>query len=91
MIGVIVSALALAAAIVGAPRWLRIAQREHYIAGSVTRFRTSLVAIIAAKSNYRRSAACEHMCRVGWFLGRHSCGRNYLPRSATGPLTQRSH
>ena len=38
MIGVIVSALALAAAIVGAPRWPRIAQREHYIAGSVTRF-----------------------------------------------------
>ena len=38
MISVIISALALVAAIVGAPRWLRIAQREHYIAGSVSRF-----------------------------------------------------
>lgn len=38
MISIIVSVLTLAAAVVGAPRWLRIAQREHYIAGSVTRF-----------------------------------------------------
>jgi UDP-N-acetylmuramoyl-tripeptide--D-alanyl-D-alanine ligase len=31
-------ALTVAAAVAGAVRWLRIAQREHYIAGSVTRF-----------------------------------------------------
>lgn len=38
MISLTISALTLSAALVGAPRWLRIAQREHYIAGSVTRF-----------------------------------------------------
>lgn len=31
-------ALVVAASLVGTLRWLRIAQREHYIAGSVTRF-----------------------------------------------------
>jgi UDP-N-acetylmuramoyl-tripeptide--D-alanyl-D-alanine ligase len=31
-------ALTVIAAFVGLPRWLRIAQREHYIAGSVSRF-----------------------------------------------------
>lgn len=31
-------ALTIAAAVAGVVRWLRIAQREHYIAGSVTRF-----------------------------------------------------
>jgi UDP-N-acetylmuramoyl-tripeptide--D-alanyl-D-alanine ligase len=34
----IVSALTAAAALAGGSRWLRLAQREHYIAGSVTRF-----------------------------------------------------
>jgi UDP-N-acetylmuramoyl-tripeptide--D-alanyl-D-alanine ligase len=34
----IVSTLTIAAALGGGVRWLRIAQREHYIAGSVTRF-----------------------------------------------------
>jgi UDP-N-acetylmuramoyl-tripeptide--D-alanyl-D-alanine ligase len=34
----IISALSIAAALGGGVRWLRIAQREHYIAGSVTRF-----------------------------------------------------
>jgi UDP-N-acetylmuramoyl-tripeptide--D-alanyl-D-alanine ligase len=34
----VISALTIAAALGGGVRWLRIAQREHYIAGSVTRF-----------------------------------------------------
>lgn len=38
MISSVVYALTASAALVGGPRWLRIAQREHYIAGSVTRF-----------------------------------------------------
>ena len=38
MIGDVACALTVAAALGGSPRWLRIAQREHYIAGSVTRF-----------------------------------------------------
>lgn len=38
MINHVIYALTVAAALAGTPRWLRIAQREHYIAGSVTRF-----------------------------------------------------
>lgn len=38
MIADVVSALTAAAALGGSPRWLRLAQREHYIAGSATRF-----------------------------------------------------
>jgi hypothetical protein len=34
----VISTLAIAAALGGGVRWLRIAQREHYITGSVTRF-----------------------------------------------------
>ena len=34
----VISALTAAAVLGGGPRWLRIAQREHYIPGSVTRF-----------------------------------------------------
>ncbi|MDP9418496.1 MAG: UDP-N-acetylmuramoyl-tripeptide--D-alanyl-D-alanine ligase, partial [Actinomycetota bacterium] len=34
----VAAALALAAAVVGMLRWLRVAQREHYLPGSVTRF-----------------------------------------------------
>jgi UDP-N-acetylmuramoyl-tripeptide--D-alanyl-D-alanine ligase len=34
----VVYALTVAAALAGGSRWLRVAQREHYIAGSVTRF-----------------------------------------------------
>lgn len=34
----VIYALTAAAAICGGSRWLRLAQREHYIAGSVTRF-----------------------------------------------------
>ncbi len=30
--------LVVLAAVAGSPRWLRVAQREHYLAGSVTRF-----------------------------------------------------
>ena len=32
----IVTLLCLAATVAGAPRWLRVAQREHYVSGSVT-------------------------------------------------------
>jgi len=38
VIGDVVGALTAAAALAGGVRWLRVAQREHYIAGSVTRF-----------------------------------------------------
>ena len=38
MIGEFSSLFAIAAALAGGVRWLRIAQREHYIPGSVTRF-----------------------------------------------------
>jgi UDP-N-acetylmuramoyl-tripeptide--D-alanyl-D-alanine ligase len=38
MISSLTGALAVAIALPGGLRWLRIAQREHYIAGSVTRF-----------------------------------------------------
>jgi UDP-N-acetylmuramoyl-tripeptide--D-alanyl-D-alanine ligase len=38
MIADLTWALTTAAILGGSPRWLRIAQREHYIAGSVTRF-----------------------------------------------------
>lgn len=38
MIAVIVGAVAWAAAVVAGFRWLRVAQREHYLAGSATRF-----------------------------------------------------
>src|SRR5215469_12609450 len=38
MIETIVCLFAVAAAVAGGARWLRIAQREHYIPGSVTRF-----------------------------------------------------
>ncbi len=38
MIGNVVGALTAAAALAGGVRWLRVAQREHYIASSVTRF-----------------------------------------------------
>jgi UDP-N-acetylmuramoyl-tripeptide--D-alanyl-D-alanine ligase len=38
MTGTIAGVFAVAAALAGGTRWLRIAQREHYIAGSVTRF-----------------------------------------------------
>lgn len=38
MISDVVWALTAVAALGGSPRWLRIAQREHYIVGSVTRF-----------------------------------------------------
>jgi UDP-N-acetylmuramoyl-tripeptide--D-alanyl-D-alanine ligase len=34
----VIYASTMAAALAGSPRWLRIAQREHYIAGSVSRF-----------------------------------------------------
>src|SRR6266581_6008442 len=34
----VAGALTVAVALPGGLRWLRIAQREHYIAGSVTRF-----------------------------------------------------
>jgi UDP-N-acetylmuramoyl-tripeptide--D-alanyl-D-alanine ligase len=40
MTGVVIYVLTVAAAFAGAPRWLRIAQREHYIPGSVSRFAT---------------------------------------------------
>jgi len=36
--GDVIYALTVAAALGGGSRWLRLAQREHYIAGSVTRF-----------------------------------------------------
>ncbi len=38
MIGVVLAALLVVLAIVDALRWLRVAQREHYIPGSVTQF-----------------------------------------------------
>ena len=38
MTEIVIYALTMVAAVAGAPRWLRIAQREHYIAGSVSRF-----------------------------------------------------
>jgi UDP-N-acetylmuramoyl-tripeptide--D-alanyl-D-alanine ligase len=38
VIQVVIYASTIAAALGGAPRWLRIAQREHYLAGSVSRF-----------------------------------------------------
>lgn len=38
MIETVACLLAVAASLAGGARWLRIAQREHYIAGSVTRF-----------------------------------------------------
>jgi UDP-N-acetylmuramoyl-tripeptide--D-alanyl-D-alanine ligase len=38
MIADVISGLTAAAAVGGGSRWLRLAQREHYIAGSVTRF-----------------------------------------------------
>lgn len=38
MTHVVIYAATIVAALVGAPRWLRIAQREHYLAGSVSRF-----------------------------------------------------
>src|SRR2546423_11538811 len=34
----VIPLLCLAACVVSAPRWLRIAQREHYLPRSVTRF-----------------------------------------------------
>jgi UDP-N-acetylmuramoyl-tripeptide--D-alanyl-D-alanine ligase len=38
MTGIVIYVLTVIAAFAGAPRWLRIAQREHYIPGSVSRF-----------------------------------------------------
>lgn len=38
MIPAVIYALTMVAAMAGVPRWLRIAQREHYITGSVSRF-----------------------------------------------------
>jgi UDP-N-acetylmuramoyl-tripeptide--D-alanyl-D-alanine ligase len=38
LISDVICALTACAVLAGGPRWLRIAQREHYLAGSVTRF-----------------------------------------------------
>lgn len=65
-------AASAAAAVPAALRWLRVAQREHYLAGSATRFelrwaRSTIFDMVAVASAIAAAAAAAAVAAIGWW------------------------